>query len=216
MTYLPECNLNLRKPSEYLNRYYQYAQRVIHTGLIGAEARRALILAQLFAGVNAYLKSLGVAYWIDCGTLLGWHRENRLLLHDKDIDFGMMETDYEHIWRSRQLLPKGFRIYNTSRYHHGPKLYVSYKGFDADLYFHRIQDRKIQCLVKEPNPRYMIPRPLDWYLPLQQVIFLGQSTNIPCEPEKYLTDLYGYLGPGAVFNRSTNLWEAKITCGKQS
>lgn len=197
----------MRSFGDYLLRCRQYGAQVFHTGLIARQPRRIEILTQMFHEVNAFLHQLDIEYWLECGTLLGWYRSCTLIPHDKDLDFGMLESDFAKIWAQRGLLPAGFQMYDTSKHHHGAKLYISYRGYDADLYFYRTSGQSVQCLVKEQNPRYMLSRPLWWFLPTQAAEFLNRPTRIPARPEDLLHDLYGYLGEKAHFNKATHLWE---------
>lgn len=165
------------------------------------------ILEKLFLESNRFLGELGVEYWLNYGTLLGYYRSKSLIPHDIDIDFGARENDVERIWEHRNKLPKGFTMYDSSNRHYGPKLYISYKGFDADIYFYNEQETFFEPYEKTHWKNYRIPIPRSCIIPLEPVTFLGQPTYIPKEPLTYLQTFYGSLAEDAVRNPDSGLWE---------
>ena len=72
------------------------------------------------------LHQSGELYWLDFGTLLGYHRTGGIIPHDIDIDVAMMEQSYKAICAMKDKMPKGLRFYDTSSNHEGPKIYFSY------------------------------------------------------------------------------------------
>ncbi|MFT7036848.1 MAG: phosphorylcholine metabolism protein LicD [Cyclobacteriaceae bacterium] len=193
-----------------LTRLWQYIQRIINVycvSLPGNYRRKKIIhLEQIYQVTNQYLKTLNVGYWLDFGTLLGYYRERNILLHDVDVDFGISEVDFEKTWTSRHLLPKGFTMYDTSHKHRGPKLFISYKGFDVDLYFYEDQGKKIASYEESKYPSDS--KPLDKHLvfPIKEIEFLGSSTFIPNAPKEYLEHYYGYIGANRIRDQSTGYW----------
>lgn len=154
-------------------------------------------LSTLFRTVNTFLRDLGGEYLIVCGTLLGWHRHRGLLPHDKDVDFGLPEAAYPLVRASGDRLPAGFILHDTSHRHGGPKLYVEYRGWEADLYFYAEKDGKLLPYVVSDEPGDAVPFPRDWFFPRQPATFLGEATFVPAQPEKYLEHQYGYFGADA-------------------
>ena len=91
-------------------------------------------LGELFAAANGLLRGGGVDYWLVFGTLLGHHREGGLIPGDQDIDFGAPEREHGRIWELRRALPAGYQMKDTSRFHDGPKLFISSgDGWKADI-----------------------------------------------------------------------------------
>jgi hypothetical protein len=171
--------------------------RHVRFGLAGRAAREAA-LVRLFRGVNTHLRTLGVDYWLAYGTLLGWHREGRILAHDYDVDFGLMEELYPRLKASAAQLPRGFTMHDTSHRHLGPKLYIEHQGWEADLYFFRANGASLHMLEKSPNPGEIAPFPRSWMFPLQSAAMLGEPTFVPAQTLPYLVHTYGYIGPDAV------------------
>ena len=174
-----------------------------------ARSARARALAELFKGVNGWLGASGVEYLIVYGTLLGWQREGRILLHDRDVDFGVPESAFDVLWSRRSELPAGFCLEDTSWRHGGPKLYVTYRGWEADIYFFREEDDFLRTILVSDIPSDTRPFPKAWFYPRNPVTFLGEPTFVPRDPTSYLTHLYGYLGPDAVRDRKTGYFKPR-------
>lgn len=155
-------------------------------------------LATLFRSVNQNLHSLGGDYWIVYGTLLGWHREGRILPHDYDVDFGAPVDRFEAILASLHRLPAGFNVRDNSHLHGGPKLCIDYEGWEADLYFYYPDSDQLRVHLRSDIPSDKLPFPRTWFYPARPATFLGEPTYVPARPLPYLEHLYGYIGPDAV------------------
>jgi hypothetical protein len=170
-----------------------------HVRTVGRErAVRRRELVELFHGVNAWLREVGVVHWIAYGTLLGWHRERALLAHDVDVDFGATVAGYESLRRAGGRLPRGFLLRDCSHRHHGPKLYVSYRGWEADIYFYEERDGQLQSTERTLNPGDGLPFSRELLFPLQPARLLEQPVFVAAQVEELLRHHYRYLGPDAV------------------
>ncbi|UXX78707.1 LicD family protein [Reichenbachiella carrageenanivorans] len=196
-----------------LSSIIQKLQRFIHvffTTLPGNYTNKKLeILEELFRVTNNYMKSTGAMYWIDFGTLLGYHRENTILPHDIDVDFGCHEEEYEKVWSKRKELPNGFKLYDTSFRHRGPKLYFNYKGFDADVYFYEDKGNTLTSYENSHYPSERTPFAKTLALPVKATKFLEQDTFIPAQPKAYLEHIYNYLGSNGRRDNTTGYWYEK-------
>lgn len=185
-----------------LLRQLRLLRRHIRYGLPGLgryrRGAREAALVTLFRGVNRHLRRLGGDYWLAYGTLLGWHREGRILAHDADVDFGVPVARYPEILASRDALPAGFRLFDTSHRHHGPKLYFEYEGWEADLYFFTAESGQLRSTERSINPGETEPFPREYFFPLQPATFLGEPTWVPAQVVPYLKHVYRYIGPDAV------------------
>jgi hypothetical protein len=179
-------------------------------GAAGLAARRAGLEA-VYHATNRLLASLGVDYWLVYGTLLGYHREGRLLDGDRDVDFGAHEREYARIWEARHALPADCRMVDTSRNHFGPKLYVVCRAWEADIYFYRDDGLTLQSWERSGNPGDVAPFARHVVYPLRAVTFLGETTRIPADAEAYLRHTYGYIGPNAERDPATGYWREKTT-----
>jgi hypothetical protein len=159
---------------------------------------RTVALQALYHAVNRWLRDLGVDYALAFGTLLGWHREGRILLHDRDVDFGLPVAAYDAVRRAGSRLPPGFTLHDTSHRHRGPKLYVNHGGWEADLYFYVERAGLLHSTEISPNPGDCAPFPRELFFPLQPAHFLGEATFVPAQPRALLEHHYRYLGADAV------------------
>ena len=196
-----------------LRRQLRLAQRHLRYGLPGwphdRRAARNETLATLFRVVNSHLRGLGGDYWINYGTLLGWHREGRILPHDLDVDFGAPVERFPEIWASRQALPAGFTLRDTSHRHHGPKLYFEYRGWEADVYFYTESNHQLRSTERSRNPGEITPFPRDYFFPLQPAFLLDETTFVPAKVVPYLEHVYRYLGPNAVRDPETRYFRPR-------
>jgi hypothetical protein len=166
-------------------------------------------LERVYAETNRLLHSLDVDYWLVYGTLLGYYRDGRIIPWDRDIDFGAHEKEFPTIWQARHTLPPGFTMYDTSANHYGPKLYVAYRGWEADIYFYKDTGSHLQCYEKSRNIGDMQPFPRNYVYPLQTATFLQEMTRIPHNPEAWLRHTYGYIGADAVRDPRTGYWHPR-------
>lgn len=171
--------------------------------------KRLAVLETLFRTVNAYLRRLEVEYWLADGTLLGYYRCGGILAHDTDVDFAVPEAGFEVIRRNRSLLPAGYTMYDTGYRHRGPKLYVTCKGWEADLYFFEDLGDSLLSYAPVLNKGLELPFPREVIYPLRETDFLGETTYIPHQVEDYLEQVYGYIGEDAVYDRTTKYWYKK-------
>jgi len=192
--------------SQYINRITSVYFTTKHGNYT---AKKVALLREFYELTNNYLKTQKTDYWLAYGTLLGYHRENGIISHDIDLDFGAPGEAFEAIWTNRSALPKGLKLYNTSHKHRGPKLFFSYKGFDADVYFYEKKGHLMDPFLISSIPADMAAFPQEWIYPLQKVEFLGELTYVPSNPKAYLEHCYGYIGRGAAFDKKTGYWYKK-------
>ncbi|MEQ9466220.1 MAG: LicD family protein [Ekhidna sp.] len=191
-------------------RLIQYLKRVANVVLFALPGqyrqRKLEILEEMFRKSISVLKESGEPYWLDFGTLLGYHRTGGIIPHDIDIDVAMMESSYEAVRKLKGKMPKGLRFYDTSENHEGPKIYFSYKGYDFDIFFYEDEGDTVRTFVeaKYPNERQHISKKL--IFPLKQDSFLGEQVTAPNDTLGYLQLMYGYLGTGGWRDQETGLW----------
>ncbi len=173
------------------------------------QQKKQATLIELYKTTNNFLSSLGVDYWLFHGTLLGYHREGRPLNGDVDIDFGVSEKAYQKIWQAQARLPIGYKMYDTSFNHYGPKLYITFNGWEADIYFFKDSDNQLHPYEKDPKAGCEIPFPKNFVYPLQTVCFLEERTYVPQQVEALLKHIYGYIGADAAQDKKTGYWYKK-------
>lgn len=199
-------NSLLRPVSYQFRRLKEYTQRIVHTRMNNTGLRQQ-ILWELFELSNRFLQDLDIEYWVNYGTLLGFHRENGIIGHDIDIDFGCHVNHYERILSQVELLHPELSLHDTSHRHNGPKLYMSYKGFDADIYFYREEEDQLFSYEKTDWENYNAPIPKVQVFPTAVFQINEITTRVPARTEAYLETIYGNLAGDAVRNPETGYWE---------
>lgn len=196
-----------------LSSIKQKLQRIINVyfcALPGSYTKKKLqILDEIFRITNEYMQNTGATYWIDFGTLLGYHREGSILGHDIDVDFGAHESEFKKIWSQRNTLPRGFKLYDTSYKHRGPKLYFNYKGFDADIYFYEEKNGTLCSYESSHFESERTPYNKGLAFPVKETTFLGIKTFEPAQTKKYLEHIYNYLGSDGYRDSKTGYWHKK-------
>ena len=163
---------------------------------------------QLYRVCNQYLSETGATYWIVYGTLLGYLRTGALLPGDYDVDFAAISDDFELIWENRNKLPTGFKMFDTSYRHGGPKLYIKNKNdWEADIYFYSKNSSHWRAYISDWEEGHKQPVHHDLLFPLLKVEFLGKKTNIPAKTVDFLKKTYGYIGPDAIQDKKTGYWK---------
>lgn len=187
-------------------RLLEYTQRIVHTRMNNVDLRQE-ILWDLFVFSNQFLEELEVDYWVNFGTLLGFHREGDIIGHDIDIDFGCHERHYPEILANQNKLNPALTLCDTTSRHNGPKLYMSYKGFDADIYFYKKENDLLYSHEKTDWENYNAPIPSEEVYPTKSFEIKGVKTRIPNDTEAYLKTIYGCLDKDAIRNPETGYWE---------
>lgn len=191
-------------------RLFQYLKRIANVVLFALPGqyrqRKLQILEEMFRLSISVLKNSGEPFWLDFGTLLGYHRTGGIIPHDIDVDVAMMESSYEALKKQKSNMPKGLKFYDTSHNHLGPKIFFSYKGYDFDVFFYEDEGETVRTFVEanHPNERQHIPKNLIW--PLKEDDFLGEKVTVPSDTKGYLELMYGYLGTGGSRDPETGLW----------
>lgn len=174
--------------------------------LEGSVGKKAL---SMLKEVTNVLEKHGVEYMLDCGTLLGIVRENRLLPWDNDVDLCVdssqisklekcmfplwlrgyrvrMAKTYEKTDQMGYKEPRVLKVRNRKRLvHRGDNLldiFIKYKGDDG---FHYL-------MVGGSFENYILQRmPSEYLENLTTVEFDGKSYPIPEDYDGYLTYRYG-------------------------
>lgn len=161
-------------------------------------------LVDCLAYSSKFLDEIGVRYWLDCASLLGFYRDNRIIPWDKDVDFSIMSSDAPRILEHYQKIIDDeyypmYRLHketypkNDFPFKGGKievvKFFVSQKNrLHADMYCHDECDGKISRL----NPNWPCNSfSSDFVKDLKTVDFHGVKVYIPRETKAYLTLLYG-------------------------
>ena len=145
--------------------------------------------------VSDVLDKYNVKWWIDCGTLLGFHRDGNIIDGDLDTDIGILEEtwNWEVMFELHRLGYKLFHSFGID----GKGIEMSFHKDDVktDIYFYYKQD-DIRWLAMWNNwgksKHDIIPMsfPAKVIENITQKEYLGHTWNVP-EIEEYLTIRYG-------------------------
>lgn len=138
--------------------------------------------------IQSVLASAGVRSFLAGGTLLGFHRNGGPLVHDRDIDIGVLRRpdggpDIAGILRAHPgiLLPAISRP--------GDRYFgLMHKGIAADIFLHDQQDNHFLFGFSA------LPGDIQWRLgafTLKTVSYGGRIFTVPSNPELYLARTYG-------------------------
>lgn len=100
------------------------AQHLLRPGSLTTAQRQQVLIRYFHTAVDIF-EEAGVDFWLDWGTLLGWFRGGRLILHDYDVDFGFYEHDVEAVRRAcHRVVKPPLRLEDSSERHIGPKFKI--------------------------------------------------------------------------------------------
>lgn len=136
------------------------------------------------------------------GTLLGYHRDNKILTHDKDMDVGVWD-DVKLSYVRRALATSGFFYMQPSRSPHVLRV-KHVNGVPIDIFIHyRTLTDYWHAGVK-----------VSWHnspFELKEVEAFGDKYFIPSDEDRYLTENYGnWRVPIKQFDSARDTPNAKI------
>ncbi|MBQ8778586.1 MAG: LicD family protein [Alistipes sp.] len=136
--------------TELIKKTYVY--RVYHTHMLKKEAEYKIKRLHWFREegeemLNNFSKTLndsGITYWLEFGTLLGYHREHDFIKHDYDLDFGAFIKDAERIRHS--LTKDGFQlVHSFNASDGGLEECYKYKHTTLDIFYFREDEYGLYC-----------------------------------------------------------------------
>lgn len=164
-------------------------------------------------------------YFIEGGTLMGAHRDGTMIAHDDDFDYGIVcpnfSTRYDFLNDLQELfskkLPDGYESRVVSSYSTKIEIYQPTHGnyHFRDTDYHNVTIDLTLFTLDEDKKNYLLLHsdynhlrfPVDTLFPLKQIEYEGIDYPAPCDPKRFLEVYYGYIGPGAIFNKETGYYE---------
>jgi hypothetical protein len=176
------------------------------------------MLRNLTISLASILEEHNIEYWLDSGTLLGQVRDQGLILHDNDADFGITEASLKMLSNlpiadAASLFPYALDVMNSAihNYHmrdaNLPARWMDTRsGLYVDIFeFKALNDGKelaplasscwgscVNCtrLANDSgSAHFVVPR--DWIYPLRRCQFENVTVSCPNKPNMYLEKLYG-------------------------
>ena len=176
---------------------------------------------ELLKTLSRIFNSDSIEYWLDQGTLLGAHRNGKIIARDSDIDLALANS--EHFNNLPELLedqlPSKYAWYKKPREGtNGFCVYLKDGGMCEGSFMGRKYSwESISCDIgsyQKENNHYVQEYPLfsvdtfliptDVLFPLGSIEFEGKSYPCPNKVKKYLEIEYGYIGENAVYDRDTD------------
>jgi phosphorylcholine metabolism protein LicD len=127
-----------------------------------------------------------IAFYLDCGTLLGCIREGRILLHDTDIDLTIHLSEWDKLL-SIDYLKYGLFVKRKS------SGYPKYSGGNMISVYLQNESSEYYCDIYA-NPAFPL---------LTTAKMNNKDYPIPKDPDLYLTQLYGNWRVPSSTNAST-------------
>ena len=161
---------------------------------ISAEERQIAKKRQLLA-VKDILDDMGIPFWLHSGTLLGYYRERDLILHDPDLDLGVMQNQIpmDFPYRlAKRLEGTGMRIgWNTPTC---LKLYPEpgspFCGSHCDIFVHKKGTHGLDLPLSTDTETVEYVHPVRGFT---HVLFLGSWFSVPSNLKECI---YTQYGPG--------------------
>lgn len=147
-------------------------------------------LGSLLATVTGALEQHRVSYWLDFGTLLGFHREHDIILGDMDCDVAALDKDRARVLEAVRQTGLSLDVRDNLI-----KLYNGVVGHACvDIAFYTPDPKT--GLLRFRNRDHIQLQP-DWVWPLRSATFQGHPIKVPHRVEAYLEYLYGdtYMTP---------------------
>ncbi len=171
------------------------------------------------------LRTSGIEWFLDAGSLLGAYRNGKFIQHDDDLDFGLLIRleSFDVLEKLLELsriffvqLPYPLEARLVTTYTDKIEVYdptfgkfiladPSYDGADfhfvtVDLQTYPVDNRGI---VRSTHRRRSFEVMIDDVLPLKTIDLEGESFPCPCRPKTYLEANYGCIEIGAIYDPVT-------------
>lgn len=185
---------------------------------------------EAFQAIAEALNRANIAWWVDCGTLLGTYRYGGVIPWDCDIDIALLLPDFDNVVSALSSLDPSLYTVQDWSGRSRPKSYLKVachkKAAVLDLYFFDIlpETQEVKYILSLEGhtffpewwhireSRFTVPTPFSVVFPLKKAMFDGIEVFIPQDPEKYLQMRYGEnLAPAKVYNPETGLYEKDLS-----
>eukprot|EP00698_Gefionella_okellyi_P005424 TRINITY_DN14971_c0_g1_i1.p1 TRINITY_DN14971_c0_g1~~TRINITY_DN14971_c0_g1_i1.p1 ORF type:complete len:484 (+),score=62.58 TRINITY_DN14971_c0_g1_i1:77-1528(+) len=148
-----------------------------------------------------FCSSHQLTYWMEWGSLLGCLRHSSIIPWDYDLDVGMPSEDFQRLLKvapdldARPECIVGFKWYTcppeTGWLEPSYCMYLkSNPSILVDVMEYQAVDEH-HLRLSIPFADYPNPVPVSSVYPLQRAMMLGRATNLPADPDWFLSRTYG-------------------------
>lgn len=184
------------------------------------------------AAIVKIFKEKNIPFWVDCGTCIGAYRYGGVIPWDYDIDFAVLQPDFDNVMQALNLLDKDkFDVQDwsgrTTKKSH-IRVYVknSPKSESIDIYHHAIDPKKKQITAlfsanenifafewwKKRERMMCVPAEFSTVFPLKKAYFDGIEVYIPNDTVTYLQRIYGEnIAPAKIYDEVTGQYEKDLS-----
>ena len=185
--------LSIKK--EYRKKYKKYK-------LSKTQKRKNLRIhgMQILVELKKIFDEIDIINFADFGTLLGLVREKKILRHDLDLDYGIINNGFDIDAVNIKLERTGFKLWRNYKYN---KVIVQssyyYKGIKIDISIYNLENNilKTWLFYKAPKIKYknhernIVEVSINPIKGIKSTLFNKRLINIPIDPESVLTQKYG-------------------------
>ena len=155
----------------------------------------------LMQKIDSALEDKGARFFIDCGTLLGMVRDQKLIAHDRDMDYGIYFDDkFTKEMLDEAMLSIGMKKHREF-YFRGRPVEVSYSNGLTNIdFFDHIEDdefSKVYAFYRDVEKKYpsdkhysVLEMRRKLITGISRVNISGMDVNIPENAEEYLESAY--------------------------
>ncbi len=184
---------------------------------------------EAFREIVSLLNTYKIPFWADCGTCLGAYRYGGSIPWDEDIDFAILEPDFDNVRNVLQTLDKSKYLIEDWSGRTLPKtylrVYVRKTRTYIDIYCFAIhkETSSVQCILshadsffvpsswKQTLERFETETPISVLFPFKIASFDGIDLPVPNQTKKYLQMRYGEdLSPVKIFDSKTGAYKKDL------
>ena len=177
------------------------------SGKYKLEGKNVIIAVNMLETVTKIFEDVELKYVLDCGTLLGIYREDRLLPWDNDMDLSIFCDDEKRIknvikkikkagyivkirYQEKEDYPLEFKKIRILKIYNRKNFFAKGEVM-LDCFMVKRGDNQYVCAYGGLNHYTKIHIPTRFYETVDHLNFKGKQYSIPSYIEEYLTHRYG-------------------------
>ncbi len=170
---------------------------------IRLEGKKLNVMKSLLSDTVDIFDRQGINYWLDCGTLLGIIRDNKLIPWDHDADIAISSKDSSQVLQALKMLPAKYRVSLRRDYtgrlpgtlrvirikllKYKPLRLLRYREIHLDIYV-KYKFKNYYYWIEMKTPKRI---GAEYHDHLDHINWNNRKWAIPSKVEQYLTKRYG-------------------------